>query len=117
MTNQHVAQRLWRYAHDLSERNSNLYRIRACRRAAESVLRLEAPVEKLVVERGREGLEELPGIGRSLAETITYFVETGEWLPDSEEPVHSSSPHREGTNRGTARCFGVNFSDPGRFSW
>jgi DNA polymerase (family 10) len=76
MDNRTVAERLRRHAHDLEERGENLYRIQAYRRAAETLLFTDRPVEKIVAE-GR--LRQLPGIGRHLAYTIGELVRTGEF--------------------------------------
>ncbi len=79
MTNSELARKLQEYARDLRKRHENLFRVKAYRTAAEVVLRLDRPVADLVHERGRNALEELPGIGKHLAETITTYLETGEW--------------------------------------
>jgi DNA polymerase (family 10) len=78
MDNRTIATRLANAAHQLEGDRSNLYRIRAYRRAAEVVLGLDQPVEQIVTETGRRGLRRLPGIGTSLAETIETLVRTGE---------------------------------------
>lgn len=79
MNNQHIAQRLLQHARMLRKRHDNLFRVRAFNLAAEAVMRLDKPVEELVHEQGRHGLEELPGIGKHIARSIEHFVETGEW--------------------------------------
>jgi DNA polymerase/3'-5' exonuclease PolX len=79
MDNLTIAQRLIGMAHELEGQRSNLYRVRAYRRAAETVLNLERPVEEIVAESGRRGLRDLPGIGSSLAEKIDNLVRTGEF--------------------------------------
>lgn len=76
MDNIIIAQRLIEMAHDLEGQRSNLYRIRAYRRAAETVLNLDRPVEDIVAETGERGLRELPGIGSSLSEKIAHLVQT-----------------------------------------
>ncbi len=63
MDNRTIANRLIDYAHHLEAREASLYRIKAYRRAAETILRLERPAADIVAERGRNGLKELPGIG------------------------------------------------------
>lgn len=78
MDNFAIAQCLIGMAHDLEGQRSNLYRIRAYRRAAETVLNLDRPVEDIVAEAGERGLRELPGIGSSLSEKILHLVQTGE---------------------------------------
>ncbi|MCE9532153.1 MAG: hypothetical protein K8T89_13675 [Planctomycetes bacterium] len=81
MTNNEIANRLLSHARELYRRHDNLYRVKAYRHAAESVMRLDCPIEKLLQAKGRNALEQLPGIGRHLAATITEFVQTGEWKP------------------------------------
>jgi DNA polymerase (family X) len=75
MTNNDVARRLQQQARKLGERYGNLYRIRAYRRAAQTVLGLDRPVTEL----HKWELEVLPGIGDHLAAAITNYVRTGEW--------------------------------------
>lgn len=75
MTNSDVARQLQRHARKLAERYGNLYRIRAYRRAAQTVLGLQRPVTELQ----KWELEVLPGIGDHLAKAITNYVRTGEW--------------------------------------
>ncbi len=79
MTNSEIASRLQQYARELRERHENMFRVKAYRRAAEKLMRLETPIEEILRNRGRAALAEIPDIGRHLAETITIFVETGEW--------------------------------------
>jgi hypothetical protein len=79
MDNRQIAQRLLAYAEYLEARESNLYRIRAYRRAAETVLALDRPLADLVAAEGRAGLEELPGIGSHLSYTLEEIARTGEF--------------------------------------
>lgn len=79
MDNRTIADRLTSHAHLLARAKSNLYRVRAYRRAAETILRLDEPVEQLVVRDGSQGLLALDGIGRHLAFTIEQLVRTGEF--------------------------------------
>jgi putative hydrolase len=77
--NQTIADRL-REAADLLERQqANLFRVGAYRRAADTVAALEEDAAALLAREGREGLEALPGIGRSLAAAIAEMVQTGRW--------------------------------------
>jgi DNA polymerase (family 10) len=78
MNNQDIATQLIGLAHELEAKRANLYRVRAYRRAAQVVLGLDRAVEEIVDEAGQAGLEELPGIGASLAETIATLARTGE---------------------------------------
>jgi DNA polymerase (family X) len=75
VTNSDVAKQLQGHARKLAERYGNLYRIRAYRRAAHTVLGLDRPVTDLQPWE----LEVLPGIGDHLALAITHYARTGEW--------------------------------------
>jgi hypothetical protein len=79
MDNATIARHLNDYANYLEGEESNVYRVRAYRRAAETILSLAQPVEEIVAGQGRAGLEALPGIGASLAYTIEGLVRTGEF--------------------------------------
>jgi putative hydrolase len=79
MTNEAIAQRLLEYARELEKEGGNIYRIRAYRTAAQAVQGLTRPAAEILAEAGRKGLEELPGIGKSLAYTIEGLVLEGKW--------------------------------------
>lgn len=79
MTNEQIARRLRIQAAELSRHGNNLYRVRAFRQAAIVVQGLSDEVEELLATRGRAALQEIPGIGKSLATTIaSYFNESRE---------------------------------------
>lgn len=96
MDNAAIAQRLIDYANYLEAREASLYRSRAYRRAADTVLRLERPAAEIVAESGRDGLEALPGIGAHLSYTIEGLVRDGEFR----------TLNREGGNIDVERLFG-----------
>jgi DNA polymerase (family 10) len=75
-TNDDISRKLREHASSLASRGENLYRVRAFRRAAVTVLALPEEVATLVTTRGPQALEQLPGIGKSLAETIAAYVLT-----------------------------------------
>jgi DNA polymerase (family X) len=75
--NAQVAQRLEEVGRVLEEQGANPHRVHAYRRAAQIVRRLVRPVSDLVEEGGMAALEELPGIGPSLARSIRDLVLTG----------------------------------------
>jgi DNA polymerase/3'-5' exonuclease PolX len=79
MDNETIARKLNEYATYLEGEESNVYRVRAYRRAADTVRALQRPLTEIVVKEGRGGLEALPGIGTSLAYTIEGLVKTGEF--------------------------------------
>jgi DNA polymerase (family X) len=78
MDNRTIARQLMQTARSLQEKRSNLYRVQAYRRAAQTILGLDQPVEDLVAGAGRKALRELPGIGASLSGKIETFVRTGD---------------------------------------
>jgi DNA polymerase/3'-5' exonuclease PolX len=75
-TNKQIAQKLRQHATELARAGDNLYRIRAFRQAAMAVLALPQEVSALVAAGGTRALERLPGVGKSLADTIAgYLIE------------------------------------------
>ncbi len=58
----------------LAAQRANPYRVRAYRRAADSLLSTE---EDVATVARRQGLEEIEGIGKDLAEKIREFLGTG----------------------------------------
>jgi len=79
MCNREIASQLTDYAHFLESSRASLYRVKAYRRAAETILGLSVPVEELLETEGPKGLRELPGIGAHLFYTIEGLVSTGEF--------------------------------------
>ena len=78
MDNRAIARQLLQVAHSLEEKHANLYRIQAYRRAAQTILGLDRPLEDLVAHDGRKALRQLPGIGAKLSVKIESLVRTGE---------------------------------------
>ena len=74
LTNQEIARKLRDAATELARTNSNLYRVRAFRSAALAELGLRNEVSELVASGRTRELERVPGIGKSLADTITRFI-------------------------------------------
>ena len=58
----------------LAARRANPYRVRAYRRAADSLMALEGDVAEMARQ---DQLEDIPGIGRDLADKIREFLATG----------------------------------------
>lgn len=75
MTNNDIARKLRDRAAELAKSGDNLYRIRAFRQAAIAVLGLPDDVHALVSTGGSKALEQIPGIGKSLAETIAKIAQ------------------------------------------
>ena len=78
MDNRTIAHRLMELAHSLERKHASLFRVQAYRRAAETILGLERPVEEIVAADGRKTLKQLPGIGAKLSVKIETLVRTGE---------------------------------------
>ena len=78
MDNCAIARQLLETAHSLEEEHASLFRVQAYRRAAQTILGLERPVEDLVACSGRKALKDLPGIGVSLSAKIETLVRSGD---------------------------------------
>jgi Holliday junction resolvasome RuvABC DNA-binding subunit len=76
-TNEQLASRLDEIAELLEGQGANPFRVRAYRTAAETLRGLDRPVAEILQREGLDGLEQLPGVGRSLAHTIEQLVRTG----------------------------------------
>jgi DNA polymerase (family 10) len=74
MDNRTLACRLAERAHALEGNHANLFRIRAYRRAAETILGLDVPVAELLAGEGPKKLADLPGIGRRISRTIETLL-------------------------------------------
>lgn len=75
--NTEIADALERIAALLEEQGADRYRVRAYRRAADTVRRYSGTVARIANDRGMEGLVELPGVGRSIGAAIREYVATG----------------------------------------
>jgi hypothetical protein len=76
-TNEDLADALERVADLLEAQDANPFRVRAYRRAARTARAAEEPLAGVLERGGREALEALPGIGRTLASHISELVQTG----------------------------------------
>ncbi len=79
MNNADIARKLNEYADYLESEEPNIHRVRAYRQAAQTIFAMERPASELLAEKGRAGLDELPGVGASLAYTIEGLIRTGEF--------------------------------------
>ena len=85
MDNRTIAQTPMALAHSLQEKNAILYRVMAYRRAAQTIMGLDQPVEELVSTSGRNALKELPGIGARLSAKIEVLARGGDIANLKEE--------------------------------
>lgn len=75
--NAQIAARLEEVAGLLADQDANPYRVAAYRRAARTVRDVPRSLADILAERGTAGLDELPGIGASLARAIFQLLTTG----------------------------------------
>jgi putative hydrolase len=75
--NDDIADRLDEIAALLAAQSANPYRVRAYRRAADTLRRLATPASQILATHGTAGLDQLPSIGPSLARTIRDIVVHG----------------------------------------
>jgi DNA polymerase (family 10) len=78
MDNRTIARGLLDVAHSLQEKRASLYRVQAYRRAAQTIMGLDRPIEDMVADTGRKALKDLPGIGPKLSMKIETLVRTGD---------------------------------------
>lgn len=74
-----IAARLRELADLLEQQQANSFRVRAYRRAADTVDGLAESLAALAKRAGRDGLTALPGIGPSIAGGIIEMLSTGRW--------------------------------------
>jgi hypothetical protein len=79
LTNQAVASKLREMAGTLELQEADGFRIRAYVRAADTIDRLQEPIEKIFADGGIEALDALPGIGRGIGSAIREMLATGSW--------------------------------------
>jgi Holliday junction resolvasome RuvABC DNA-binding subunit len=75
--NEDVADALERVADLLEAQDENPFRVRAWRAGAQSVRASPREVAELLAQEGLDGLDRLPGVGKSLAGAIAELVHTG----------------------------------------
>lgn len=76
-SNARVADLLEEVASLLERREANPFRVRAWREGAAALRRLKRPASRILAEQGRQGLVDLPHIGRGLAAAVDEIVQTG----------------------------------------
>jgi hypothetical protein len=75
--NAKIAAKLEEVAAILDTQDANPFRVQAYRRAAQTVRNLNRPLGEIVDESGIEGIDELPGIGETLARLLFQLVKSG----------------------------------------
>jgi DNA polymerase (family 10) len=77
--NEAITARLRQAARLLEQQKANPFRVRAFRRAADTIDRLPEDVGELVARGGPEALRGLPGIGPGIAAAVHEILATGRW--------------------------------------
>lgn len=93
VTNGGIAARLDEAARLLAEQGANEFRVRAYRRGAETLRSIVAPVAEAFAREGERGLQRLPGVGPSLANSIAKVLTTGR-MPVLERLRREAEPAR-----------------------
>ncbi len=78
MTNDEVMRHLLDHARKLDGEGGALFQVRAFRSAALIVQGLPRPVEEILRESGRKGLESIPGVGKSIAYALEQLLGSGD---------------------------------------
>lgn len=89
MTNALIARAFEKIADILSLQDENPFRIRAYQRAAQTILALPEDLEMIYSRKGKDGFDDIPGIGVDLASKIEELIKTGklEYLEKLEKEV------------------------------
>ena len=78
-TNRDIARRLVEAAELLERQGANPFRVRAYRRAADSIASYPEDLRELAGREDVAGLTGIPGVGRGIAATIRELLLTGRW--------------------------------------
>jgi hypothetical protein len=78
--NRFATERLREAATLLSHQQDNPYRVAAYRRAADAVAALDRDLHHIMDAGGVEALEQIPGVGRSIATALAEMIRTGRWV-------------------------------------
>jgi hypothetical protein len=76
-SNDEIADLFEQVADLLATQNANPFRVRAYREAGHRIRAMATPLGEILREKSLEGLEEIPGIGKSLASTLQELIHTG----------------------------------------
>jgi len=75
--NEKIAKKFELIAGLLESQKDNPYRVQAYRNAADTLRNLDRSVAEIAEREGLDGLEKLPGIGKTLSRSILEFLSTG----------------------------------------
>lgn len=77
--NAELAEKLERVSTLLSDQGANRFRAEAYHRAAETIRSMETPAWQIYERDGIEGLDDLPGIGRTISRALQQLIRGGRW--------------------------------------
>jgi DNA polymerase (family 10) len=77
--NEVIAEKLREMADLLDQQQADNFRVSAYRKAAQTLIALDRPVEDTWRSEGLSGLVALPGIGRGIGAAISEMLSTGRW--------------------------------------
>jgi putative hydrolase len=78
-TNDELADKLESVSKLLLAQGANRFRAEAYRRASETLHELESPAWQIYAAEGIDGLEELPGVGRTISRALQQLIRGGRW--------------------------------------
>jgi DNA polymerase (family X) len=76
LKNREIAKLLYEAA-DILEYQQVEWKPRAYRKAAQMIENLGGDIEKIYERKGKAGLNEIPGVGETIADHIAEYLETG----------------------------------------
>ncbi len=79
MANRVIATNLREMADLLEQQDADGFRVMAYRHAADTISKLERPLNSILAQSGIKGLIALPTIGQSIASAIAEMIHTGHW--------------------------------------
>ncbi len=77
MENHRIAKFFWDVASILEIKEENVFRVRSYQRAAQNIESYPDSIEELFRAKGKAGIEQIPGIGESIAEKIEEIINHG----------------------------------------
>lgn len=77
MHNTEIAQILMEIGEHLEMKGENVFKVKAYEKAAQTITELDKELNDIYKEKGLKGLEEIPGVGPSIAEKIEELIKTG----------------------------------------
>lgn len=90
MDNRRIAKFFWDIASVLEISEENVFRVRSYQRAAQNIENYPDSIEELFREKGKDGLEQIPGIGESIAAKIEEIINHGS--PSLLKELHKKIP-------------------------